>query len=426
MNTAHDGTEKHDPYAPLRVPAYRTYLAGWIFALLGTQIQSVAIGWELFERTHDALALGWVGLAQALPVILLAIPGGQLSDRFDRRKIIMWTMFVAAGCSLGLTALSWFQGPVWAYYCVLTVGATATAIGWPARSALLPQLVPPALLPAAITWNSSTYQLACIVGPGLGGLIVAISPTVGFAVDACCMLSFGVALAFMSIATSARTREPLSVESLMAGVKFVYRQKVIFATITLDLVAVLLGGATYLLPVFAQDILHVGAREFGWLRAAPAVGSLAMAMYLTHRPPMRHAGRAMLWAVAGFGAAVVVFGLSRNLWLSLFALFITGLVDNISVVVRQTLVQVLTPDHMRGRVSAVNTVFIGASNELGGFESGLTARLFGPIISVVGGGLGSVLTTAFVAWKWPQVRAIGALHEVRPDESEPSPKREAA
>ena len=191
-------------------------------------------------------------------------------------------------------------------------------------------------------------------------------------------------------------------------------------------VAVLLGGATYLLPVFAQDILHVGAREFGWLRAAPAVGSLAMAMYLTHRPPMRHAGRAMLWAVAGFGVAVVVFGLSRNLWLSIFALFITGLVDNISVVVRQTLVQVLTPDHMRGRVSAVNTVFIGASNELGGFESGLTARLFGPIISVVAGGLGAVLTTAFVAWKWPQVRAIGALHEVRPDESEPAPAREAA
>ncbi len=420
MRSSPSASANHDPYAPLRVTAYRTYLAGWIFALLGQQIQSVAIGWELFVRTHDALALGWVGLAQALPVMLLAIPAGQLADRFDRRKIIMWTMFAAATCSLGLTMLSWCHGPIWAYYGVLTVGATATAIGWPARSALLPQLVPAAILPTAITWNSTTYQLACIIGPGLGGLIVAVSPTLGFAIDATCMLSFGVALAFMSLGVSARTHEPLSTDSLVAGVRFVYQQKVILATITLDLVAVLLGGATYLLPVFAQDILHVGAREFGWLRAAPAVGSLIMAVTLAHRPPLRQAGRAMLWAVAGFGGATIVFGLSRNLWLSLAALLVTGMADNISVVVRHTLVQVLTPDHMRGRVSAVNTVFIGASNELGGFESGLTARLFGPLLSVIGGGLGALATTGFVAWKWPQVRRIGVLHEVKPETGQPA------
>jgi MFS family permease len=233
---------------------------------------------------------------------------------------------------------------------------------------------------------------------------------------------FAGLLAFVTLRPVARSPEPVSWDSLIAGVRFVHRQKAILATITLDLVAVLLGGATYLLPVFAKDILHAGATEFGWLRAAPSLGALVMAMAMAHLPPARYAGRAMLWAVAGFGMATVVFGLSHNLWLSLAMLFLTGLFDNISVVVRHTLVQVLTPDEMRGRVSAVNTVFIGASNELGGFESGVTARLLGPVLSVVGGGLGALLATVWTAWQWPQIRAIGALHEVKPAEEPGGPR----
>jgi MFS family permease len=405
----------HDPYAALRQPGYRLYLIGWIVALLGTQIESVAVGWQLFDRTGDALVLGWVGLVQALPVILLAIPAGQLSDKVSRRTILMATMAAASLCSIGLALLSWRTGPVWAYYAVLGAGATANAIGWPARAALVPQLVPTEQLANAITWNSTTFQLASIVGPGLGGLIVAYHATAGYALAALGFATFAGLLGFVALRRPAtRSREPVSRESLIAGVRFVHRQKAILATITLDLVAVLLGGATYLLPVFAKDILHAGPTEFGWLRAAPSVGALVMAMAMAHLPPAKYAGRAMLWAVAGFGVATVVFGLSHNLWLSLAMLFLTGMFDNISVVVRHTLVQVLTPDEMRGRVSAVNTVFIGASNELGGFESGLTARLFGPVWSVVGGGLGALLATAWTAWQWPQIRAIGALHEVKP------------
>ena len=404
----------HDPYSALRQPGYRRYLWGWIVAQLGQQIQSVAVGWQLFDRTGDALVLGWVGLVQALPVIVLAIPAGQLSDKRSRRTILMVTMVAAAFCSLGLALLSWRTGPVWAYYAVLAAGATANAIGWPARAALVPQLVPTEQLANAITWNSTTFQLASIIGPGLGGLIVAYSATTGYVLAALCFGMFAGLLTFVTLRPATRSREPVSWESLIAGVRFVHRQKAIFATITLDLVAVLLGGATYLLPVFAKDILHAGPTEFGWLRAAPSAGALVMAMAMAHLPPARYAGRAMLWAVAGFGVATVVFGLSHNLWLSLAMLFFTGLFDNISVVVRHTLVQVLTPDEMRGRVSAVNTVFIGASNELGGFESGLTARLFGPVLSVVGGGLGALLATVWTAWQWPQIRAIGALHEVKP------------
>jgi MFS family permease len=413
-------TRPHDPYGALRRPGFRLFLIGWMVALLGSQIQSVAIGWQLFNRTGDTLVLGWVGLAQALPVILLAIPAGQLSDRWSRRHIVISAMIVAACCSAGLALLSGYTGPVWAYYVVLATGATANAIGWPARAALVPQLVATEQVANAITWTSSAFQLACIVGPGIGGFIVAHSATAGYALTGLCELTFAGLLAFVALRPAGQTREPISKKTLIAGVRFVHQQKPILATITLDLVAVLLGGATYLLPVFAKDILQVGPKEFGWLRAAPAVGSLVMAMALTHLPPAKHAGRAMLWAVAGFGVATVVFGLSRNLWLSLAMLFLTGLFDNISVVVRHTLVQVLTPDEMRGRVSAVNTVFIGASNELGGFESGLTAKLFGPVWSVVGGGLGAVLATAWTAWQWPQLRALGALHEVKPAATAPT------
>ncbi len=226
---------------------------------------------------------------------------------------------------------------------------------------------------------------------------------------------FAVSLGSVRMRGQAPAREPATLKSLAAGVRFVFRTKIILATITLDLFAVLLGGATYLLPIYAKDILHVGAVGFGWMRAVPAIGALLMGLVIAHLPPMKRAGRAMLWAVGGFGAATIVFGLSRSYWLSLAMLFLTGALDNISVLVRHTLVQVLTPDSMRGRVSAVNNIFIGASNELGGFESGLTAKLFGTVTSVVAGGIGTIVVVLATAGIWPQVRKFGSLVDAKPE-----------
>jgi MFS family permease len=283
----------------------------------------------------------------------------------------------------------------------------------PARSALIPQVVPLHVLGNAVTWNSSGWQVASMIGPGLAGILLAAT---GYAVTAylltvCCALGCVALVGFIRPHSEVRQREPVTLAALLAGVRFVFRTKLILATITLDLFAVLLGGATVLLPMFAApEILDAGPIGFGCLRAAPSVGALAMAIYLAYRPPLRRAGPALLWSVAGFGVATIVFGLSTNLWLSLVALALTGAFDNVSMVVRGTLIQVLTPDAMRGRVFAVNSIFIGSSNELGAAESGFTAKLFGPVASVVGGGIGTLLVVLTVILKWPSVLRLGALH----------------
>jgi len=303
-------------------------------------------------------------------------------------------------------------------YLFIVSTAVVTAIGWPARSALMPQIIPAAAFSNATMWSSSAFQTAMVVGPAIGGALLIFSLPAAYLVDAGCSFVCVAMMAMLRVRLPARPREPATLQTLLAGVRFVWRAKPILATITLDLFAVLLGGAVYLLPIFATEILHVGSVGFGWLRAAPALGAVMMGLVLAHRPPMRHAGKAMLWAVAGFGAATIIFGLSRNFWLSLAMLFLTGAFDNISVVVRHSLVQMLTPDAMRGRVSAVNNIFIGASNELGGFESGMTAALLGPVVSVVAGGVGTILVVLGIGWLWPQVRRVGTLHDLQPLEEE--------
>jgi MFS family permease len=305
-----------------------------------------------------------------------------------------------------------------AIYGVLFLAAVGKAIGWPSRSALLPALVPTEVFANAIAWNTSAFQIAAMIGPALGGLVLVWNRPAAYFLAACCGLIYVVMLLWIKSRPTTR-REPATLQSLAAGVRYVVATKIILAIITLDLFAVLLGGATYLLPIFARDILHRGAQGFGWLRAAPALGALTMALLAAHLPPMKRAGRAMLWAVAGFGVATIIFGLSRNFWLSLTMLFLTGSFDNISVLVRHTLVQMLTPDSMRGRVSAVNNIFIGSSNELGGFESGLTAKIFGPIISVVAGGIGTIAVVITVTLVWPQVRRFGSLIDARPESAAP-------
>lgn len=409
--------EKHDPYAALRVDAYRKYILGWFIAVLGTRIQSIAIGWEMYQRTGEALSLGLVGLMQAIPTILFALPAGYLADRFNRRNLMVWSLAGVTLSSLGLAALSYLHGPTNLMYALLFVDTTFLMIGRPARIAMVPQLVPRAVFPNAVTWNMSLMQITSVVGPALGGFILVWSVQSAYLICAGGSLLFIVWLLQLDFQQGeTRRAEPPSVQTLMAGVQFLMRERVLLVIISLDLFAVLLGGAVFLLPIYANDILKVGAQGFGWLNAAPAVGSLLMALVLSHATPMRHAGRNLLLSVAGFGVATIIFGLSQSFWLSLFMLFLTGVFDNVSVVIRHTMVQLLTPDHMRGRVSAVNSVFIGASNDLGGLESGVVAHWFGPVASVVSGGIGTLVVVAVMGAISPRLRALGALNEIKPTE----------
>jgi len=410
----------HDAYAALRFRDYRLYSLGGLLAALGGQMFSLAVGWELYQRTRDVWTLGLVGLIQALPVIFLALPAGDLADRFDRRRIVLWMEFFIALGWLGFVFLSLARAPVSYYFALLFIDATLGAFAGPARSALLPQLVPEAMLANAITWNASRWQTAATLGPALGGAAIAIfhGATMVYLLSALCAFSLFACLLPLRPRPHVRPKESESAwHRLLVGLRFVRGQKIILATITLDLFAVFLGGAVTLLPAFADEILKIGPAQLGWLRAAPAAGALGMSLWLSLRPPMRRAGASLLWCVIGFGIATIVFALSRNFALSLLALAITGALDNVSVVVRSTLLQVLTPPHMRGRVSAVNSVFVGSSNELGGFESGAAARLLGLVNSVVLGGIGTILVVLGVHFIWPQVAKLGALDELVPDES---------
>lgn len=409
----------HDPYAALRYPDYRFFLTGRLAASMGSQMIDVAIGWELYERTNRALALGFVGLVQVIPIMLLALPAGHVADRFDRKYIAMMSLLLLIVGSLALAAISFTVAPIPLIYVTLFVIGVALSFHRPAVAALLPQLVPAETFANAVTWNSVGWQLASVVGPALGGLIIAWRHHAGivYIIDACLMMVFVICLTQIRGQQVARARKAVTLASLLGGVRFVWHTKVILAAITLDLFAVLFGGATTLLPVFAKDILHVGAEGFGWLRAAPSIGAVMIAGLLLGRPPMRRAGRSLLIAVAGFGLATIVFGFSRSFPLSIVMLIIAGGFDMISVVVRQTLVQLRTPDEMRGRVSSVNSVFIDTSNELGGFESGASAALLGPVVSVVAGGIVTVLVVSAVAVAWPELRNMRGLADDIPASS---------
>ena len=433
---------QRDPYAAFRSTDYRFYAVGNLISSFGRQVLGIAIGYEIFQRTHSATALGLVGLMGAVPIVLLSIPAGLAADRWNRKKIILAMQLVTMLASIGLTILAvehlavpavppldaavralytvaaWcgeksgvvFEPALPLMYALLFVNGVTRAFGWAARGALFPNLVPRSALSNAVMWNSGNFEFTCIVGPAVGGLIIAgYGLPAAYAIDAVCALMCLVFILPIRAPQEISAKRAHPLQDLFSGLHFVRDSKVILATITLDLFAVLLGGAIALLPIFADRILHVGAVGLGWLRAAPSIGAVLMALALAHRPPMRQAGKAMLTAVAGFGIGTIVFGLSHTFWLSFAALIFTGACDNVSVVVRHTLVQLLTPDPMRGRVSAVNNIFIGSSNELGALESGITAALFGPVLSVVGGGIGTILVVFATAWKWPEVRRIGPL-----------------
>lgn len=406
---------RHDPYAAFRISDYRIYVIGWLVALMGTRIQTVAIGWEMYQRTGQPLSLGLVGLTLAIPTMLFALPAGYLADRFERRKLVMLSLAGMTMTSLGLGYLSYTGGSTTLMYVMLFLDALAIVLGRPARTAMLPQIVPREVFPNAVTWNTSLMQLASVIGPALGGFIIVYSVSAAYVVCAMGSLFFIAILTRLHYRPGPRPSQPRNLDTLLQGVKFVWDERILLTLMSLDLFAVLLGGAVYLLPIFAEDILKVGATGYGWLQAAPAAGSGLMALALVYLPPMKRAGRTLLLAIAGFGVATIIFGFSTWFPLSWLMLFFTGALDNISMVVRQTLTQLLTPDEMRGRVSAVGSIFIGASNELGGLESGLVAQYFGPVFSVVSGGIGTLVVVATAALLSPRLLAIGRLSETKPE-----------
>lgn len=405
----------HDPYSALRSPALRHYLLGNILAISGMQMEMLAVRWELYERTRSPMDLGYVGLVQVLPVLALALVAGHAADRFNRRTIVVVALLAVIGAALGLTAVSLWQGPLLAVYGCLLVNGTARAFLQPAKQALLPQLVDREQFSNAVTWNSGGFQLATVVGPAIGGFLLYGFrwPALIYGLNAVAATIYLVLLLGVKLRPVENRPQEVTLSSLLAGVRFVWTTQVVLGAMALDMFAVLLGGATTLLPIYARDILDVGPSGLGWMEAAPALGALLMSMVLAHRPVVDRAGSKLLWSVAGFGVSMIVFGASRSFALSLVALFVSGALDMISVVIRQTLVQLQTPDSMRGRVSAVNGVFISTSNELGGYESGLTASWFGTTASVVGGGIGTLLVVVAAACRWPQLRNWGRLDQPR-------------
>ena len=411
LENSSNNYNRHDPYAALRYREFRLLLAGRFITSLGNQMVSVAIGWELWLRTHNAFALGLVGLVQVIPVILLSLPAGHVADQYNRKRIVLFTQILLGLCSLGLAVLSFIQGPVvLIYLCLLGIGI-ARSFNDPASSTLLPQTVPPEIFTSAATWSSSSWQLASIVGPAIAGLIVASSNSVFwiYLFDFLAAITFLVLVSLIKGRPLALSRKAATLDSLAEGLRFMRSSKIILAAITLDMFAVLFGGAVTLLPVYATDILKVGAQGLGFMRAAPSIGAMIMAFFLVHMASFKNAGRTLLVAVAGFGAATIIFGLSTNFWLSMAMLILLGALDNISVVIRSTLILTRTPDEMRGRTSAVNSIFIGISNELGGFESGLTAAWFGPILSVVAGGILTIVTVLSIARVWPEIGKMKTL-----------------
>jgi MFS family permease len=409
-------SDTHDPYSGIRNPLVRAYAGGRAAAVLGNQIISTAVGWDLYERTHDAMALGLVGAFELAPVLVLMFIAGNAADRYPRRNIIIAAHTLLTLVGLGLIAATQLGAGVPVIYACLVFVGVARAFSAPAGGTIIPQLVPPEQLANANAWLSSSYELAAISGPAIGGLLIAATGSAvwAYAVGALGQLIFVVSLTRLPAMRPPPAKEHHDSRELFAGIAFIRHNPVYLAAITLDLFAVLLGGAVALLPIFAKDILHAGPVGLGFLRAAPAVGALSMALITTRLRPWREPGKVLLVVVAGFGLATLGFGLSRTLWLSLLCLFLTGAFDTVSVVIRATIEQVITPDALRGRVSAVNFLFIGFSNELGAFESGSTAALFGPVASVVAGGVGAILVTGLVALRWPELARIGALHTLRP------------
>ncbi len=428
-------------YAVFRNPDFFRYLIARFIASFGMQMLVVAVDWELYERTNSALALGFVGLALMIPMFLCTLPSGYVADTYNRKKTILITTFILSIASLLLAGVSAFTSAKDVFhfelfvYALLVIIGTARTFLWPASAAYVASIVPREQFSRAATFNSGAFQLSSVLGPAAAGLLIWLTHGAWIIYALNGLASLVCLLLVWSIRHEHKVppREPVTFRSLITGFNFVFQNKIILGTISLDMFAVLLGGAVSLLPIFAKDILDSGPNGLGLLRAAMPMGAVICTVIMTHRVAVQKAGRAMLLCVAIFGVATILFGITNHqslgkfisapnavwFWITFALLALCGGVDNVSVVIRQTLVQILTPDEKRGRVSAVNSLFIGTSNELGGFESGFTAQLFGPmmahsiatgtILSTVVGGFGTIAVVLAVAWIWPEIRRYGKL-----------------
>lgn len=396
MKVCMDNVPSH-PGSVLRHPGYLPFAASRVFSSLGFQSVAIAMGWMIYDQTHSAYALGLVGLCQFLPMVVLTFVVGQVADRFDRRRIGLACQLVEALTVAVLAVAVWqhWLAPAGILIAVAILGA-AQAFERPTMAALLPSIMPASLLQKAIATSTSMMQTALIVGPSLGGILYGLDAVAPFVVSAALFVIASINVISIRMERRAPSREPVTLASVFAGVSFINSRPVMLGTISLDLFAVLLGGATALLPMFARDILDAGPWGLGLLRASPAIGALAMSIVLARWPLTDNAGRKMFLAVGLFGLATVVFALSTSIPLSVCALLVVGASDTVSVVVRSSLVQLLTPDEMRGRVNAVNSLFIGTSNQLGEFESGMLAGMVGPVATGVIGGIGTIVVV--VAW----------------------------
>jgi MFS family permease len=397
-------------------PAFTLFQIARFLIVAAMEMQAVAVGWQVYEITKRPLDLGLVGLAQFLPGILLFPISGHASDRYERRNVLTVCYAGFALCFALLLALAW-RGvhSIAAIYVVLILLGTFRSFNGTASRSILPQLVPEEHFPNAVAWNATTFQAATILGPSFGGLLYAAShgPSAVYATATLTAIGAFVSTFRIKPELKARPREPMTFKTVFAGLDFIWRKKLILGAISLDLFAVLLGGAVALLPVYAREILHTGPWGLGLLRTAPGVGAAIMAVALAHRPLRGRAGATLLWAVAGFGVLTIVFGLSRNLTVSLIALLLLGASDMISVIIRATLTQLATPDEMRGRVTAVDMIFIGTSNEFGQFESGVTAQWFGTVPAVVLGGIGTLVVIGIWTWLFPELRQAGELTSIK-------------
>ncbi len=409
------------PYAALQYPDFRNFIFARFFITLAIQIQATVVGWQVYEITKDPLSLGLIGLAEALPSIAVSLYAGHVADVVNRKKIVVITVAVLLACSVALLVFasdtvpllqSWGAGPI---YGTIFISGIARGFLSPANFSLMPQLVPRALFTNAVTLNSTFWQAASIGGPMLAGIIYATWGLQAAYASDVVLVAASITLYVLV------TRQPLPpvtdeqgvVQKIKAGLSFVFNNQIILSAITLDLFAVLFGGAVALLPVFANDILFVGKFEFGVLRAAPGIGALLMAVYITHHPIRKAMGKVLLWSVAGFGITMIGFGLSKLYWLSVGLLLLSGMFDSVSVIIRSTLIQTLTPENMKGRVAAVNNIFIGSSNELGALESGVAAKLLGVIPSVVAGGHATLLVVGLTAWKAKKLRVLNSIEEAQ-------------
>jgi MFS family permease len=415
-----DSTEKHDAFAVLKLRDFRLFISFRFFTTIAMQMQGIIVGWQVYQLTKDPLSLGLIGLVEAIPFISVALYAGHVADRYNRKKIILWfdLVFLLGTCGLLMFTLlseGVIRGTgIWPVYIVVAISGFARAFIYPSTIALMSQMVPRELYTNSSTWNSTTWHIAAITGPAIGGLVYGFF---GVKIAYITVIFFMfISLLLLSMVKKYKTPPEEEKESLYrrlsTGIKFVFKNQVLLGTMSLDMFAVLFGGAVAMLPVFAAEVLNVGPQGLGFLRSAPMAGAVLMSLVIAYRPPMVNAGKYLLIGVTGFGLSIILFALSRNFYLSLALLMLSGMFDNISVIIRATTLQLLTPDEMRGRVASVNSIFIGSSNEIGSFESGVAAKLMGLIPSVIFGGGMTLLVVGLTAKFAPLLRRLN-LREIK-------------